>query len=236
MGMALLWGGILKTAARRLPRLSRVTLLLGILWSMLLAGEFLVRLAEFENDVATDRAAIRDLQRIPVEERTPQLQASLLLSRGMVLRAEERLEEATAALEQASRLDPSSLRIRVLLASLLHDTDRDSLAKTILEDVLDPSAIYRWSHTELSIYYMTGIVLLSDILTEQGETQEALSWLQFLIRRFPASWKAHSKLAIVQAQAGDSTAALESFQRALILAPRGRWEQEIRGRIRIISQ
>jgi tetratricopeptide (TPR) repeat protein len=231
LGAALFWAALLNRIVKKYVRLERATILIGILWAALLAVEFLPRLAVFENDITNDKAAIRDLQRVPIEKRTPQFQASLLLSTGMVLRVEERLQEASAALEKAIELDPNSLRTRVLLASLWHDTERDSLAQELLRDVLDPSRIGRWSHTELSIYYMTGSVILSDILMSNDRPEEALTWLHALVERYPASWKAHSKLALVLAEAGDTTAALQSFERALALVPRGRWEREVRKRI-----
>ncbi len=234
MGVAVLWAGVLQEIGRR-PGLRRAAMLVGVLWAMLLAAEFLPRLGAFANDVTTAGAASRDQEKVPSHQRSSLFEASLLLSKGMVLREEARLEEAAVVLERASEPDPGSLRIRVLLASLWHDTGRDSLAVALLREILDPSMVNYWPYSELSIYYMTGTVLLSDILTSTGGMEEALAWLRMLVERFPASWKAHSKQAIVQLEVGDSTAALSSFQRALTLAPRGRWEHEIRERIARIS-
>ena len=218
LGVALLWAGLAFIIANRI-KLSQVIFLLGVTWTTLLAVEFLSRLPEIRNDRAIAQAVLRDLERVPLSERTRRYQAKLLSLKADVLSGNDKPEEAMVLLEQAIALDSTILARYVNLARLQHYCGYDSLAILLLQRNLEPSGLGGWEYDDYMRNYEKGVILLADILCKVGRWSEAGEWLESLVRLFPASWTAHMARAELQLSAGDSLAATISYKRARELTP-----------------
>ena len=220
MGVALFWSGFLRYAASIIP-IKSLPVLLGTFWFVVLASEFIEKIDTVRSDGAIAEAVLLDLEKVPPSQRSDRYEAKLNTYKSHVLFAENRLEEASLALQKALVLDPMALGNRVNLAWLWHGLGRDSLAISYLMESLDQSLLAQWRFDDYARNYRSGVELLVRLLCRSDRCDEASPWIEGLIRRFPASWKAHTAMARYRIQMGDTAGALEYLQRARELSPRG---------------
>jgi hypothetical protein len=220
IGVALLWTGMLQKMAT-INRMKRMPVFLGILWFVVMASEFITRLDAVRNDGVIAETVLYDLENVPPSQRSKEYRAALLTHRAHAFFAENRLEEASTALEEALILDPGVLGNSINLAWLWYRLGRDSLAVQYLSESLDPSLRIQWNFDDYTRNYGSGVELLVRLLCERDRCDEAFPWLDDLIRRFPTSWRAHMAMARLKIQRGDTVGGFDYLQTARELAPRG---------------